>query len=225
MSANALPDSAPPQKVAVTGSFQAAPTLVKVLVAGSCLSWLLGLGQVGTAITGQSGPGDPAQLFTFTPGVVSDAVEWMVAGAAGAGLVLGLVLALISFLLRKSTSLGPLASWLVTLAPVVIGLLLGIPALMDGLPEYGFYGVAMVAPWLLLGLVLAWISCLLGKGIARGAHDSWRLMLVLVALASLVGILAVLAYTTVYSLACLVVTGATLAVLLTPGVRQHCTKG
>ena len=225
MSSSALPDVAPPQKPGLTGSFQAVPTLVKVLVAGSCVPLLLGLGQAGTALTGQSGPGDPAELFAFTPGVVSDAVEWVVAGAAGAGLVLGLVLALISFLLRKTTPLGPLASWLVTLAPVVIGLLVGIPALMDGLPEYGFFGVAMVAPWLLLGLALAWISCLLGEGVARGMLGSWRLMLVLVVLALLVSILAVLAYTTVYSLVSVVVTGATLAVLLTPVVRQHCTKG
>lgn len=222
MSVGALPDVAPPQKI--VGAFQSAPTLVRVLAAGVCLPLLLGLGQAGTAITGQSGPSNPDHLFTLTPGVVSDAVEWMVAGTAGVGLVLGLVLALISFQLRKRTPLGPLTSWLLTLAPVVIAIVLVGPPLLGTMEGYAFFGAEIVAPWLTFGLVLAWMSCLLGRGLARGGQASWLMTLVLVALAFLMGLLSVLAYTTMYSIVNVLITVAVMALLFTPVVRRHCTR-
>ena len=241
-----LPDVAPPQKLSVAATMQAAPTLVKILGATFFLPMLLSLGQtlatmgiVGKAWAWGGAPFDlgqalapnPDQLFTFTLGVVNEGVEWVAAGAAAAGLVLGLVLALNSALVAKVTGRGPLSSWLLTLAPVGLALLLGLPLCLDsiGINDAGtsgwvLMGVVELGVYLFFGLLLALVSCLLVKGIARGAHTSWQATVALVVVALLVGVPSLLAYWTVYSILSVAVTVAVLTLLLTPAVRRYYTK-
>jgi hypothetical protein len=75
-----------------------------------------------------------------------------------------------------------------------------------------------------LGLVFAVIGFLLGKGIARGARGTWLLALVLCGLAVVSVVMTLLGTVTVGSIVNLVIFVGTAALLLTPVVRQHCTK-
>ena len=74
------------------------------------------------------------------------------------------------------------------------------------------------------GLVFALIFFLMGKGIARGARGMWLLLLVLNVVGVPLCIVSVREAVTVSSILNLVIGAATLALLLTPVVRQHCTK-
>ena len=93
------------------------------------------------------------------------------------------------------------------------------PALPDsGLAEiFGFVG-------LLGGIALALVGFLLGKGIARGARGTWVLALVLTVIALLACIQSLVGYTSVFAILNMIIMVALLALLLTPVVRQHCTK-
>lgn len=80
--------------------------------------------------------------------------------------------------------------------------------------------------WALLffGFLFAVIGFLLGKGIARGARGTWLLALVLCGLAIVSVVMTLLGAVTVGSIVNLVIFVGTAALLLTPVVRQHCTK-
>ena len=85
-------------------------------------------------------------------------------------------------------------------------------------------GTALAAYVLVLGLLCAMVSFLLGKGIARGARGTWIVAVVLYGIALLLSLLSILADVTVTSILDLVISVATLALLLTPVVRLHCAK-
>jgi len=232
MIVSAASEVAPRPKRSVHGAFRAAPTSVKILTATFFLPLLLSLGEALAAIAGLSGQGtDPDSLFAFNLGIMTDSVEWWAVRCAGAGFVLGLALVLISFLLGKATARGPLGSWLLTLVPFVLAILFGLLPFLQRVGtnnsaagEYAFVAVAEAGVYVFLGLVLALITCLLGRGIAHEALSAWLLTLALVVLALLIGIPSVLDHWTVYSILNVVITVAVLALLLTPVVRQHCAK-
>lgn len=225
-------DVAPLPERSEYGAFRAAPTSVKVVTATFFLPLLLSLGQALASIAGLSGHGaDPDSLFAFNLGIMNDSVEWWAVRCAGAGFVLGMALTLISFLLRKATARGPLGSWLLTLVPVVLAVLFALHPFLNRVDnnypaagEYAFVAVAEASVYVFLGLVLALISCQLGRGIAHEALSAWLLTLGLVVLALLVGVPSVLDHWTVYSILNVVITVAVLALLLTPVVRRHCAK-
>ena len=225
-------DVAPLPELPVKGGFRAAPTAVKILAATLFLPLLLSLGQELAVIAGLSGHGNnPDMVMTFTLGRVNDSVEWWAVRCAGAGFVLGLALTLVSFHVRKATARGPLASWVLTLAPVALVLMLGILPFLDRMGindpaagEYAFIAVAEAGTYVFLGVMLALISFLLGRDITHAAPGSWLLTLVLVVLALLAGVPPILSHWTVYSVLNEIVTVAVLALLLTPVVRQHYTK-
>lgn len=73
-------------------------------------------------------------------------------------------------------------------------------------------------------VLMALVGFLLGKGIARGARGTWLLSLVLCGLALAVVVLGMLGAVTVTSIVNVVILVVTLALLLTPVVRQHCTN-
>ena len=75
-----------------------------------------------------------------------------------------------------------------------------------------------------VALALALIPFLLGNGIARGAHHTWLLTLVLVIVEIVFDLRSVLASVTVSSMANMVIPVAVLALLLTLFVRLHFTK-
>ena len=75
-----------------------------------------------------------------------------------------------------------------------------------------------------LGLALALIPFLLAKGIARGAHGTWLLTLVLAVVAFSFELRSVLAAVTLSSILSVAVMVAVLTLLLTPVVLRHCTK-
>ena len=87
-------------------------------------------------------------------------------------------------------------------------------------------GFAVIASFVavLVGLVLALVGFLLGKGIARGARGTWVLALVLTVIALLACLHSLLGYVSVYVILNTIVMVALLGLLLTPVVRQHCTK-
>ena len=139
---------------------------------------------------------------------------------------------------RQPSFVGDLQPARPTLVRVLVASLY-LPALMPlGLVAWTVAAVpnqplSVAVPSLIIGLALAMIAFFLGKGIARGSHTMWVVILILSAIGAvqalpallmlpffleggvgLVGIVAV-------SLAIPVVV---LALVLAPTVRQHCTK-
>jgi len=95
------------------------------------------------------------------------------------------------------------------------------PALADASPSLGLVAILVGVGF---ALVVGLITFLLGKGLARGARSMWLLTLVLTVVIFAFAVISVLAAATVGSILNVVITVAMLALLLTPVVRQHCTK-
>ena len=129
MSMNNPPLAAPTPNLSIAGAFRAAPTPVKVLAASMYLPALLILGLTVLVVMGALGNLLVTGVLVFYGGL----------------------LALISFLLGKGIARGAHGTWLLSVVLYVIGLLSGVPLLIDGVNVASIlYMVTMIVPLVLL---------------------------------------------------------------------------
>ena len=132
MSMNTPPLAAPTPNLSIVGAFRAAPTPVKILAASMYLPALLILGLTAAAVLAALGFGDNVMV-------------------TGVLVFYGVILALISFLLGKGIARGAWGTWMLSVVLYVVGLLSGVPLLMDGVNMTSIlYMVAMIVPLVLL---------------------------------------------------------------------------